>query len=145
MIFFYSAFVFMLRIAGFIARRRAAGLEAKYTRIARQADQLLRQGNVKEGNSNRHDPYLAAKRQYVLGQIAQKRDRVEARYTAWQQLSDKLNRFADRVRAWKGLKLPYTFGALDVASVLWLIDRLGAGNYIGINRVFELIRSHFGG
>ncbi len=144
MILLYSAFVLVIGFAGFLARRRAKALEAKYTRIARQADQLLRQASFKEGNSNRQDPYLAAKRQYALGQVVYKRDRVEARYAFWQNLSDKLSQFAARVRGWKGRKLPYTFGVVDVASVLWLIDRLGFGDYVSAGRLLELVRAYFG-
>jgi hypothetical protein len=145
MIFLYSAFVIVLGIAGFLARRRANALEAVYTRAARQAEQVLRQSTLKEGNSNRQDPYTLAKRQLALGQIAHKRDRVEARYSAWQQFSEKLDRYANRVRGWKGRKLPYTFGVLDVASLLWVIDRLGAGEYVNVRHLWTLLRSHFGG
>jgi hypothetical protein len=144
MIFLYSAFVVLVGFAAFVARRRAVALEAKYTRVARQADQLLKQASFKEGNSNRQDQYVAAKRQYVLGQVAYKRDCVEARYAYWQQLSEKLGRFAARVRGWKGLKLPYSFGALDVATILWLIDRVGFGEYVSVSRLFELLRSYLG-
>jgi hypothetical protein len=145
MILIYSVFVLALGIVAFLARSRARALESKYARVARQAEQLLRQSNMKEGNSNRNDPYLAAKRQYVLGQVAQKRDRVEVRYTSWQQFSEKLDRLAGRVRGWKGFKLPYTFGALDVASVLWAIDHFGFGDHVSVRHLFELIRSRFGG
>jgi hypothetical protein len=144
MIFFYSAFVLVLGFAAFLARRRAAALEAKYARIALQTDQLVRQSSLKEGNANRYDPYQAAKRLYALAQVGQKRDRVEARYIAWQHFSDKLNRLAGRVRGWKGLKLPYTFGVLDVASVLWLVDYLGFGNSVSARHLFELLRSFLG-
>ncbi len=145
MIFLYSALVLVLGTAGFLVRRRTKALEAKYARVARQADQILRQGMFKEGNSNRQDMVLAAKRYYALGQVAQKRDRVEARYVAWQRLSDKLERLIGRVRAWKGRKLPYTCGVLDVATALWLADYLGAGNYVSVRPLIALIRSHFGG
>lgn len=144
MIFLYSAFVLLLGTVAGLARRRAAALEAKYTRTVRQAEQLLRQATLKEGNSNRNDPYLAAKRQYVLGQVAQKRDRIEARYSSWQQFSEKLDRLVRRVRGWKGLKLPYTFGVLDVASVLWLVDYLGFGQYVNARYILEFLRSHLG-
>jgi hypothetical protein len=145
MIFLYSAFVFVFGLAAFLARRRARALESSYTRVARQADQLLRQSSLKDGNGNRHDPYQAAKRQLVLGQIAQKRDRVEARYTSWQQFSETLDRFVARVRGWKGRTLPYTFGALDVASALWVIDRLGFADSVSVRHLVDLVRAHFGG
>jgi hypothetical protein len=141
MIFFYSAIVLALGIAAFLARRQAAALEAKFTRIARETDRLARQHPVKEGNSNRQDPYEAAKRLYALALVGQKRDRVEARFLTWRQRSDKLNALANRVRGWKGLKLPYTFGALDVATVLWLIDRLGFADAVGARHLLELLRT----
>src|SRR5262249_18475036 len=131
-------------LAGFLARRRAATLESKYTRVARQADQLLKLSTLKEGNSNRNDPFLAAKRQFELGRIADKRDRVEARYASWQGLSARLTRLTARARGWKGRKLPYTFGVIDVASVLWVIDRLGFGDYVSATRLFELVRTYLG-
>jgi hypothetical protein len=144
MIFIYSAFVLLLGTVAALARRRAGALEAKYKRTAREAEQLLRQASLKDGNSNKNDPYQAAKRQYVLGQVAQKRDRVEARYVAWQQFSEKLDRLAGRVRGWKGLKLPYTLGVVDVATALWLVDYLGFGHYVSARVILELLRSRFG-
>ena len=38
----------------------------------------------------------------------------------------------------------YTFGVLDVASVLWLVDYLGFGNSVSARHLFELIRSFLG-
>jgi hypothetical protein len=145
MIFLYSTFVVLLGIAGFLTRRRAKTFEARYTRVAREADQVLRQKDFRDGNSNRQDPYLAAKKQYQLGVLAQKRDRIEARYTAWQARAEKIGRFTARVRSWKGRKLPYVFGVLDVASVLALVDYLGFSEYVNAHNLIELVRSHFTG
>ena len=142
MIFLYSALVILLGLAAYVARRRTAALEAKFARIAREGDQLARQSPVKEGNSSRHDPYESAKRVYALALFAQKRERSHARFLASRQFSNGLNRLAGRVREWKGLKLPYTFGAFDVASLLWLIDRLGAGDAFGVSHLLTLLRSY---
>jgi hypothetical protein len=145
MIVLYSVLVFLLGSAAFLARRRATALEATYARVARETDQLARQSMLKEGNANRLDPYQTAKRLYALARVGQKRDRVEARYLGWQQFSEKLNRLAGRVRGWKGLKLPYTFGALDVASVLWVVDRLGVGDRVSARHLIDLLRSFLHG
>ena len=142
MIVLYSILVLLLGLAAYLARRRTAALEAKFNRIARTAEQLARQSPVKEGNSGRHDPYEAAKRMYALALIAQKRERSHARFLAARQLSNGLHRLTARVREWKGLKLPYTFGAFDVASLLWLIDRLGAGDAFGVSHLLTLLRSY---
>jgi hypothetical protein len=145
MIFVYSAFVLLLGFVGFLARRRAKALEAKYKRVARQADQFLRQNSLKEGNGNRNDPFLVAKRQLALGQIARECDRVEARYASSQLFSDKLDRLVSYVRGWKGRKLPYTFGVLDITSVLWLIDYFGVADRVSVRHLVQLLRAHFGG
>lgn len=145
MIFLYSLFVVALTAAGFLIRRRATQLEARYARVAREADQLLRQPAYKEGNSSKQDPYLTAKKQYALALIADKRDKVEARYAAAQELSEKFARFARRVRAWKGRTLPYTFGAVDVAMLLTLVDYFGFGEVVSARALLQLIVSRFGG
>jgi hypothetical protein len=145
MLFLYSAFVFALALSGFLIRRRAKSLEARYTRVAREAELLLKQNGYKDGNSNRLDPYLAAKKQYQLGLLAQKRDRVEARYAAWQERADKITRFTARVRAWKGRKLPYAFGVLDVATALAVVDYLGFAEYVNTHTLLDLVRSHLSG
>jgi hypothetical protein len=144
MIFLYTLVLLLLGSAYFVCKRRVASLEKKYTRVAREADALVRQPSYREGNSGRlADPYVSAKRQYQLGQLAQKRDRVEARYSAWQDRTDRFGKFLGRVRNWKGRKMPYTFGVLDFASALALIDYFGAGHYVNARALFQAVTSLF--
>jgi hypothetical protein len=139
MIFLYTAAIVLLGAAHFVVRRRAVALEKKFIRVSRQADELLRQSTYRDGNANRGDPYLAAKRQYRLAMVADQRDRVEGRYTAWTVRSEKLNKLKARLRNWKGRKLPYTFGVLDVAGTLALIDYLGAGQYVNARGLVQAV------
>jgi hypothetical protein len=143
MIFLYSAVLLVLGAARFLVKRQAAALERKYSRAAAQTEELMRQPTVKEGNSSRPDPCQSAKRQYLLGQLVQKRDRVESRYTRWQERADRLDRWLKAVRGWKGRKLPYTCGVLDVAMALLLADWLGAGQYLNARALFDWARSWF--
>ena len=145
MIFLYTLVLLLLGSAYFLCKRRVASLEKKYTRVAKEADALVRQPSYREGNSGRlaADPYSLAKRQYQLGVLAQKRDRVEARYASWQDFTDRFGKFLVRVRHWKGRKLPYTFGALDVATTLALIDYFGAGQYLNARHLVETVASLF--
>jgi hypothetical protein len=143
MILLYSALVFILGAAALVMRRRAKSLEKKYTRVVKEADALVRQPAYKEGNSNRVDPYVIAKRQYQLGQAAHKRDRVEAKYVAWQGMAERFGRYVNRLRGWKGMKLPYTFGAVDVACVFATIDYLGFGEYVGVRPLIQLVTGLF--
>src|SRR5260370_9496068 len=132
MILIYSSVLLVLGVVKFLIVRHAKALEKKYVRVAKEADTLLKQPSHREGNSSRIDPYVAAKRQYLLGLLAQKRDRVEAKYAAWQVFSEKFGRFVCGVQRWKGRKLPYTFGAADVACLLRPIDYLGVSEYIRV-------------
>jgi hypothetical protein len=145
MIFLYSSLVFVLGVAKFLIGRRVKVLEKKYARVAKEAEALVKQPTFKEGNSSRVDPYLVAKRQYLLGLLAQKRDRVEAKYAAWQIFSEKFGRFVANVQRWKGRKLPYTFGALDVACLLGVIDYLGFSEVIGVRALVAYVTSLFAG
>jgi hypothetical protein len=110
MIFLYTTLVVLVGMAHFLIKRRTAALEKKYAHVAKEADTLLRQPNLREGNSSRADPYQAAKRQYQLGLLVQKRDRVEAKYTAWQGVAERTGKLVAGLKNWKGRKLPYTFG-----------------------------------
>ncbi len=77
MIFLYTALLLLVGVAHFLIKRRVAALEKKYSGVVKEADDLLRQGNHRDGNSNRQDPYQNAKRQYKLAMLAEKRDRME--------------------------------------------------------------------
>ena len=145
MIFLYTSLIFLLAVATFVIRRRVKSLETKYARVAGEADAFLKQPIYKEGNSSKVDPYVSAKRQYMLGLLAQKRDRVEAKYVAWSHLADRFGRWTSNLQAWKGKKLPYTFGAVDVACVLGVIDFLGFGDYVGVRPLLAVITRWFTG
>jgi hypothetical protein len=143
MIFLYTALLILVGLAYFLTKRRVAALEKKYSQVVKDADDLLRQSHYRDGNSNRQDPYQSAKRQYQLALLAQKRDKVETRYSAWHRRAERLGKLRHRLRAWKGRKLPYTFGALDVAATLGLIDYFGAGQYLNARQLVEAVTSLF--
>jgi hypothetical protein len=143
MIFLYTLALIALGAAHFLVRRRAQALEKKFVRVARQADAVLRLGAARPGNCSRHDAYESAKRQYQLALLATRRDRVEGRYAAWQGRSERLGKLRARLRGWKGRKLPYTFGVLDVTGALALIDYLGAGRYVNARGLVEAVSTLF--
>jgi hypothetical protein len=126
-LFLYTLLLVFLAILQALIDRRVARLERKYARAAREVDRLAREPLYKGGNTTRPDPTVAAKRQYQLGLLAQRRDRLEAKHESWQTARDKVAALAGRIRAWKGRKLPYTLGILDFGFVLYLIDTFGLG------------------
>jgi hypothetical protein len=143
MIVLYTTILFVLTVTLFLVKRRVAGLEKKFARVASAAKDVLRQPCYKEGNNNRTDPYETAKKQYLLGLLAQKRDRVEARYAAWQQFAEKFEACVKNFRAWRGKKLPYACGVLDVAGLLALLDFLGASQYANVRALYQLVMGLF--
>lgn len=141
MIFLYTSLLLLLGAAKLLVGLRAAFLARKHARAALTADQYLRAPLFKEGNSGRPDPGQAAKRQYLLGLLVQKRDRLEDKHHAWQAFADTLGRSVTRIRAWRGKKLPYTFGAVDVWLLLYAIDYFGAGDYLSARRLVQAVTS----
>ncbi len=141
MIFLYTLLVGFLGLAKFVTNRRARQLEKKYARTARAVDELARQTPCRDSTNSKSDACQLAKRQYLLGQLAQKRDRLEARHEAWEERSDRLGRWVTCVRNWKGKKLPYTLGVVDVSLVLYLIDQFGVGNYVSFRSLAQTVTS----
>jgi len=69
---------------------------------------------------------------------------LEGKHLAWQDLCDKLGRAIDRLRHWKGKKLPYTLGALDVWLFLYLIDYFGVSAYVSPRHLVQLVSTWLG-
>jgi hypothetical protein len=143
MIFLYTFVLLFLGFTKMLLDRRVARLERKYAKAAREADQFLRESALKPGNSARPDFAMTAKRTYLLGLAAQKRDRLELKHERALVRAEKFGRVYARIRNWKGKKLPYTFGAVDVATVMYAIDRLGLADYVSVSRLVEMFASQF--
>jgi hypothetical protein len=145
MILVYTLLLALLATASFLIGRRAARLERKYYRAAEAADRVLRATPTRPGNGNKADVCTVAKQQYLLGRLVQQRDQLEQRYVVWQKRAARVRGWTQRLREWKGKKLPYTLGALDVTAVLGLIDYLGVGQHVSAGRLVQLITSWFQG
>jgi hypothetical protein len=139
----YTGLLIVLALAGLLVRRRVAGLERKYSHIAKSVQRLALEPAYK-GGTNRLDPCAIAQRHYQLGQLAHKRDRIENKYHAWQGFADRYHGFVKRVQGWKGKKLPYTFGVLDVSAVLYGIDYLGVSRHVNPAHAWHWIASLIG-
>ncbi|MBI1916278.1 MAG: hypothetical protein HYS12_16340 [Planctomycetes bacterium] len=146
MILLYVVLLLALACARFLVARRAGVLERKYSRVARAAQEMAAQPLPREGNSSRSDPYRSAKHQYLLGQLVQKRDRVEGRYAAWQARSERLGRFSTRLRGWEGRWVPYLLGAADAVLLLTLFALFGSGDVSAqLRQVLESVSSRWTG
>jgi hypothetical protein len=143
MILLYTLLLLLLGVAAFLFQRRVTSLERKYYRVASEADRLLNHVSFRPGNSNRGDLCQSAKRYYQLGVLVQKRDRLEAKYDYWQKLAKRFGNAIARLRAWKGRKLPYTLGVLDVSCAMYLIDELTLGRYVTIKPLVQMVTALF--
>jgi len=142
MILLYTGLLVILAVAGFLLRRRVAGLERKYQRIAKTAQQVALEPAYKAGN--RLDPCQIAKRHYQLGLLVQKRDRVENKYHAWHGIAERFNGFVTRVQGWKGKKLPYTCGVVDVSCLMYAVDYVGVGPRLNLAQAWQWVASLIG-
>ena len=144
MILLYVILLFTLAFARLLVVYRAGVLERKYSRVARAAQEMAVQPVHRDGNSSRCDPYRSAKHQYLLGQLVQKRDRVEGRYAAWQARSERLGRFSTRLREWEGRWVPYLLGAADAVLLLTLFALFGSGDVSAqLRQVLEFVASRW--
>lgn len=141
MIFLYTLLLIVLGILKFLVQRRAAFLEWRHARLSRAVAGLLNQAIFKEGNSSKPDPCQLARRQYLLGLMVQRRERLENKLFAWLGMAEKLAGAVDGWRKWKGKKLPYTLGVIDVWLFLYLVDYFGAGEVLGARRLLQIVSS----
>lgn len=138
MILIYSLLLMFIGSVKLVIASRAAALGRRHSALAR-AVQTLAQTSSLKGGLNRTDPAVTARQQLELGLLATQRDQIETRYFAWQGWSDKLGHWAERLRNWKGQKLPYTMGVVDVWLLLTLIDHLGVSDIIGTKRLVAMV------
>lgn len=143
MIFLYTLVLLLFATLRVVIARRAASLERKYSKVA---STVLKQVNepFKLGNGGKSDTAASAKRMLELGLLVSKRDALESKWLAWRGRADTLGRIVTALRTWKGQKLPYTLGALDVWLVLYLVDRLGAGDVFGPRQLVESVVAWLG-
>ena len=139
MILLYTALLFSLGITHWLIQRRAASLGRSYSFYADRVLKLLHGAPAKPGNGGRYDPCAVAKQQFELGRLVVQRDRAETKHFAWQTWADRFGKAVTALRTWKGQKLPYTLGVLDVWLVLYLIDRFGFGDLVQPRQVIDTV------
>ena len=143
MILLYTIFLVVLGVAHWLLARRAAALGRAYSQLADKVLKLTHGAALKPGNGAKYDPCVVAKQQYELGRLVLQRDRAEAKHYAWQTWAERFSKAVAAVRTWKGQKLPYTLGALDIWLVMYLIDRFGVGETVQPRQVFDTVTAWF--
>lgn len=139
MILLYTLLLVALATVVWVVRQRAASLERHYVAKSQAMQRALSPPMLLPGNKSQPDLAHVSKRHYLIGQLALERDQLEGRYLTWQHRADRLSGWLQAARAWKGKKLPYTLGALDVSLVLYLIDHLGVGQVMSARALIQTI------
>jgi hypothetical protein len=145
MLLLYTALLLLLGVARFLIARRVGSLERKYLKMTRETDKLLRETSFRDGNGGKADACKAAKRQFVLGALAHKKERLEDKLLGWHSFADRFGRVMSGARNWKGKTIPYTFGVVDVMLVLTLIDYFAVGEYVSSRAVADWLRALLAG
>lgn len=140
MLLLYSLVLTALGLTRWLWAARARRLERAFTRFSVQLLGKAAEPARKPGNAS-EQMLSHAKRQFEIGKLVQKRDALETRYLSWQGVAERLGRWLEALRAWKGKKLPYTLGAFDVLLVFSLIDFFGMNEYVSARRVTEWLLS----
>jgi hypothetical protein len=144
MILLYSLFLISLGGVSFLVRRRADSLSRRFTMIAEAIKTKIQEASKRPGNANKPDVCEAARVQFELGRLVAQRDRIEGKHFAWQNRSERLSRWIDKLRSFKGKKLPYTMGALDFWLGMSLIDQLGLAGQFNLRHLFTMIAEMMG-
>lgn len=139
MVLLYTLILLALGLVRWAVASWSGWLARKYTRLAAATLKFVAQPLYKPGNSNKVDSFAMAKRNFVLGQLVTRRDRVEAKYFRWQGWTDKLTAALNAFRGWKGKKLPYSLGVLDVWLTLYLIDTMGVAEHLSVRQIIDLV------
>lgn len=127
MIVLYLLLLALLAALQLLLRWRASALERCYIQVSAEADALLKQSSTRGGNTNKPDPYQAARQQYELALVTVRRDGVERAYGWWQGAAERVGYWLSGLASYKGKVLPYLFGIVDVSAVVLTLAWLGVG------------------
>jgi hypothetical protein len=124
MIVLYLLLLLLLASLHLLLHWRALWLERAYTRVCAEASALAKACSTRGGNTNKPDPYQAARQQYELALVTLRRDRVESAYAWWQAAADRIGSWRKALAAFKGKLLPYASGILDLVGAVTLSNWL---------------------
>lgn len=141
MLLLYVLLLAVLLSARFLINMRVKSLEKQYARVAHETETLIQEGRKKPGNAGKPDEYAYARNAYLLGQAVERRERVEAKYFAWQKRAERIASYVRAVREWKGKKIPYALGVLDVVLVLGVLDYLGYRESLDTRHLVEYVKT----
>lgn len=128
----YTLLLTSLRVATWVAWRRAAKSEEKYAVLVAKSEALHAAG---KRPAKEMDDFARAAAYHQLGAVVAQRDAQEIRASKKADRAQRIEAAKDAVREWKGRKLPYYAGVVDA----WAVSIL---TQVFQPHVAELIVSH---
>lgn len=124
MIFFYSLVRGWVGLLRWIASARHSSTQRRYEQLQGEFERAEIDCKSTEVAVGRPMDYAAQLRLLKLFEAA------EAARLTWVHRANKLNTWKlweERIVAFRGRKLPYSFGLIDMALIMQAVDRLGVG------------------
>ena len=137
MFLLYSVLSFALRIIAWIVSFIAYRCVLALSRMQDAADDLL--------TAPASDcPRVSAMRSARLGGLLTAVDNQARRTDVWAGRAVWIGRAARYVASWRGMKLPYTMGIIDVVATFQALDYLHFSKYVSLEIVVGLVRTYGG-
>ena len=162
MIVLYTLLIVTLVTARFLVGRRVARLEKKYLQTVNEADSLVAETLLKESSKpealtiagvpvqrktlvkdGKIDPAQTAKRQYLLGVLVEKKDRLEEKHHRWALRVERVSQWVRNLRNWKGRLVPYALGAVDILTTMCTLDYVSHGDFVVLRHLVDLVTAKF--
>ena len=123
MIVLYVVCKAVLALAHAILTLRASWIEQKYVKTSCKVQEELKVSDTRPGNAMGDARLNYARKQYELGRMVEKCDRIGTRYVRAQALAESIGQKRNRVASVQGRMTPYLFGVIDMVVAVLLMNQ----------------------
>ena len=125
MIVFYVVCKMALMLAHAILTLRASRIERKYVKTSCKVQEELKLSDTRPGNAMGDARLNYARKQYELGRMVQKCERIGDRYVKAQALADRVGMNRTWIDSYQGRFTPYLLGVVDMVVLTALLNHYG--------------------
>lgn len=135
MVFLYSSLISVLVVLRWLVSKISARAFTRWESRQKIAEETGAQVAMLTFPGRNQCPIEDARKNRLLTHAVEAMDRAEARYQKWNGRHDLLSGWLACLRAFKGRKLPYSAGVLDVVGTLAVLDATG----LDVKAVVDLV------
>ena len=125
MIVVYLVCQWVLKLTHAILTLRASWIEQKYVKTSCKVQEELKLSDTRPGNAMGDARLNYARKQYELGRMVEKCDRIGERYVRAQALAESVGHKQKWLASLQGRVTPYLFGVTDMVVVMVLLNYFG--------------------